>query len=92
MIQNIKLTSLSEGRYSATLSTGEIIIANSARPTAAACQQLLDSGRASTKDLVRVTGADPASFVVSLDRFSHYKPSEARIAFERAPFRARRDA
>lgn len=92
MIQNIKLTSLSEGRYSAALSTGEIIIVNSARPTAAACQQLLDSGCASTKDLVRVTCGDPTSFVVSLDQFSRYRPSGARIAFERAPFRARHDA
>jgi hypothetical protein len=90
-MQNLKLTEVAPGRYSAAIGN-EIIVHSGKHPTAAACQQLLDSGRASTKDLVRVTGGDPSSFVVSLDRFSRYKPSGARIAFERAPFRARHDA
>ena len=90
-MQNLKLTEVGPGKYSAAIGD-EIIVHSGKHPFAAACQKLLDSGRATTQDSVRVTGADPASFVVSLDRFSRYKPSKAGIAFERAPFRARRDA
>lgn len=67
----LRLSETSDGRYSASLASGEIIVANSKTPTADACKVLNNRGETG-KLRVSVVGS---FFACDIQRTASYRPS-----------------
>ena len=67
---SLRLSETSNGRYSVTLSTGELIISGSKTPTADACRILAARG------ISGQVGEVASVFLADIDRAAAYRPSE----------------
>ena len=68
---SIRLSETSDGRYSATLSSGEILVSNSRSPAADACKVLVARG---ITGQIQVSGDVGTPFVCDVERTAAWAP------------------